>query len=128
MIKIMATIIAALGLALGACAQNENITSVDADQFEQAITADSVQLVDVRTAEEYGEGHIAYATNIDVRQPDFLEKATATLSKDKPAYVYCRSGKRSLMAAEQLAKAGYKVVNLRGGIMEWAEAKKPISQ
>ncbi|MBM6993828.1 MAG: rhodanese-like domain-containing protein [Prevotella sp.] len=126
--KFMVSILAALGLGMSSCAQNENIQSVGADQFEQSIVADSVQLVDVRTAEEYAEGHIAYAENNDVQQPTFKAKALQTLQKDKPVYVYCRSGKRSLVAANILAEAGFKVVNLRGGIMEWADGGKPVNR
>ncbi len=126
--KYMVSILAALGLGMSSCAQNENITSVGADQFEQSIVADSVQLVDVRTPEEYADGHIAYAVNNDVQQSGFKDKALQTLKKDKPAYVYCRSGKRSMMAANILAEAGFKVVNLRGGIMEWADSGKPINR
>ncbi|WP_276894325.1 rhodanese-like domain-containing protein [Hallella bergensis] len=122
------SILAALGLGTGSCAQNEHITSVDAAQFEAAISADSVQLIDVRTAGEYAEGHIANAVNIDVKLPDFASKAAGTLDKDRPAYVYCRSGQRSMKAARMLAKQGFEVVNLNGGIMEWMNAGKPVNQ
>lgn len=126
--NMMAGFLAALGLGLGSCASGENITSVGADEFETAITTDSVQLVDVRTAAEYAEGHIAYAVNMDVQQSGFSVSVKSALDKSKPAYVYCRSGKRSLMAAEILGKAGFKVVNLRGGIMEWEDAGKPVGK
>ena len=89
-----------LGGVLSACAQQENITSVDAAAFQKAITKDSVQLLDVRTAEEYGERHILYAVNIDVLQPGFKEKAEKVLDPSKLVYVYCRSGKRSMTAAK----------------------------
>lgn len=124
----MMSILTALGLGTSSCAQQENITSVDANHFENAIHANNVQLLDVRTANEYAEGHIAYATNVDVQQNDFLAKVEQTFTKTKPAYVYCRSGKRSMMAANKLAKTGYKVINLRGGILEWIDASKPINQ
>lgn len=107
---------ALLGSALTACAQNENITSVDAKAFQSAITKDSVQLVDVRTAGEYATRHILYAVNIDVLQPDFKEKAGKMLDNSKPVYVYCRSGRRSMTAANILVGMGFKVVNLKGGI------------
>ncbi len=124
----MVAFFTALGLGLGACASGENIRSVNADEFETAIMADTVQLVDVRTPEEYAEGHIAYAVNIDVQSPQFKSEAKAKLDTSKLTYVYCRSGKRSMMAAQTLVKAGYKVVNLKGGIMEWEEAGKPVSK
>ncbi len=125
---VMMSILTALGLGTSSCARQESVTSVDANHFENAIHANSVQLIDVRSANEYAEGHIAHAANIDALQNDFLAKAQRSLSKKKPAYVYCRSGKRSMMAANKLAKAGYKVINLRGGIMEWMDAGKPVNR
>jgi rhodanese-related sulfurtransferase len=125
---IMMSVLAALGFGVGACAQHENIISVDAEEFESSISSDSVQLVDVRTAVEYDAGHIAYAVNLDIQKSDFKDQALAKLNKEKPAYVYCRSGHRSMMAAKELAKMGFKVVNLRGGIMEWTNEGKPINQ
>lgn len=113
------------GTVLTACSQNKNITSVDAAAFQAAITKDSVQLVDVRTAEEYAEQRILYAVNIDILQPDFKEKAEKMLDNSKPAYVYCRSGRRSMTAANILAKMGFKVINLKGGIKSYPlEAQK----
>ena len=115
---------ALLGSALTACAQNENITSVDAKAFQSAITKDSVQLVDVRTAGEYATRHILYAVNIDVLQPDFKEKAGKMLDNSKPAYVYCRSGRRRMTAANILVGMGFKVVNLKGGIESYPVTEK----
>jgi len=48
------------------------------------------------------------------------------MNKKEKVYVYCRSGKRSMTAARRLAGAGYKVVNLEGGIMAWNSAGKPV--
>ncbi len=81
-------------------------------------------MVDVRTAEEYNAGHIEGARNIDVQKENFQKEAVASIPKDKMVAVYCRSGKRSLKAAGILAKAGYHVVNLRGGWLEWSENKR----
>ena len=63
------------------------------------IKESGVSLVDVRTAEEYSEGHISGAINIDFRQKDFMEKAKSLLDKSKKIAVYCRSGRRSASAA-----------------------------
>ncbi len=121
--KILTLLLGLLGLASNASAQSDSIKTVDATQFEEIIRSDSVVLVDVRTAEEYANGHIDNALNIDVLKPDFECKAV-TLSKSKNIAVYCRSGKRSLKAAAMLAKSGYQVINLRGGWIEWQEYKK----
>lgn len=95
--------------------------SVDAQYFASVIARNDVQLVDVRTPAEYAEGHIVGAVNIDVQSPDFAEKIT-TLNKSRKVAVYCRSGRRSKMAAEQLDKAGFRVIELEGGIQSWSGA------
>lgn len=116
--KIFALLLGLLGLTTNASAQSDSIKTVDAAQFAEIIRSDSVFLLDVRTADEYAAGHIANAKNIDVLKSDFKDKIKA-LPEDKLIAVYCRSGKRSLVAANILAKMGFKVINLRGGWMEW---------
>ena len=118
--KIIALLLGLLGLTTNASAQSDSIKTVDAAQFAKIIKSDSVVLVDVRTAEEYAAGHIPNAKNVDVLKSDFKDRVE-TLSKNKEIAVYCRSGKRSLMAANTLAKMGYKVINLRGGWKEWQQ-------
>lgn len=85
-------------------------------------------MLDVRTAGEYAEGHIAGAKNIDVQKAGFRNMAAAQLPKDRTVWVYCRSGRRSLTAARILKKEGYEVVNLKGGIMEWEQKGKPTEK
>lgn len=116
--KIFALLLGLLGLTTNASAQSDSIKTVDAAQFAEIIRSDSVFLLDVRTADGYAAGHIANAKNIDVLKSDFKDKVKA-LPEDKLIAVYCRSGKRSLVAANILAKMGFKVINLRGGWMEW---------
>lgn len=80
-------------------------------------------LVDVRTAEEFAAGHLPNAINIDVKRDDF-ESKFAKIRKRKRIAVYCRSGKRSAMAAEKLDVLGYvKITNLTGGYLEYSEKK-----
>ena len=96
----------------------KGFVSVDADEFAREIAKSGVQLVDVRTAEEYANGHIPAAVNMDVFSSDFA-KQIATLDKERTVALYCRSGRRSKSAAEQAVKLGYKVVELDGGILSW---------
>lgn len=103
---------------LSAMAQNDMIRSVDNAAFSKAVYQDGAQLIDVRTADEYTQRHLPKAVNMDVQSPDF-DKKISTLDKSKPVAVYCRSGARSLNAAQQLAKKGYKVINLSKGISGW---------
>ena len=119
-------IVVMLSTLFASCSSHQGIESVTADEFENALYDGHVQLLDVRSADEYAQGHIANAENIDVQQPDFIDKAKAKLDHTNPVYVYCRSGKRSMLAAQKLVKAGYQVVNLRGGILGWEAAGKPV--
>ncbi|MDD3386960.1 MAG: rhodanese-like domain-containing protein [Prevotella sp.] len=125
--KFILAVTAVLGLSLNSCSKNVNVTTVNAQEFNKAITADSVQLVDVRTAEEYHAGRIAYAKNNDVTMTGFKQRAIDSLDKTKPVYVYCHSGRRSLSAAGILSDAGFKVVNLHGGYNEWRFANLPTN-
>ena len=75
-------------------------------------------ILDVRRPDEYAEGHIPNAVNIDVLEPAFAERI-ATLDRERTVALYCRSGRRSKAAAEQVSKLGYKVVELDGGILSW---------
>lgn len=104
---------------ISGCNSNDNITSVSASEFDKEIKADSVQLLDVRTPQEYADGHIDGAININVQSKDFQKLAEKELSKDSTILVYCRSGRRSLEAAKILTNHGYRVINLKGGIIEW---------
>ena len=127
MIKLLKGIIVVmLSTLFASCSSHQGIESVTADEFENALYDGHIQLLDVRSVEEYAKGHIANAENIDVQQPDFIDKAQAMLDHTNPVYVYCRSGKRSMLAAQKLVKAGFKVVNLRDGIMGWENAGKPV--
>jgi len=79
-----------------------------------------VQLVDVRRPNEYREGHIEGALNIDFLEEDFARQMERQLDKNKPVMLYCRSGRRSAQAAEQLKALGFKqVYDLEGGFLEW---------
>lgn len=110
-----------------ASAQDRQYVDMDVAEFSEFLTNDSVQLVDVRTPEEYADGHIPGAENINVFDRDFTDKAQTSLDKTKPVAVYCRSGKRSAEAAQKLSEKGFKVTNLKGGIIAWKDKKQPIS-
>jgi len=81
-------------------------------------------MLDVRTPEEYAQGHIAGATLIPVQE---LEQRLAEVPKDRQVYVYCRSGVRSARASAMLFKAGYtNIENVTGGIRAWQAAGYPV--
>ena len=93
--------------------------SVDAETFAKVIEDTTVVRLDVRTANEYAQGHIPGALLIDVTQTDFIHKAEQLLPKDKTIALYCRSGRRSKTAAQLLAKQGYQVIELNTGFNSW---------
>lgn len=98
----------------------DSIEVVSVEEFEKGMNADEVQLLDVRTAEEFAEGHIGDAQNIDVLQTEDFMAKVENLDKSKPVYLYCRSGKRSQKAAQILTEKGFKsVTDLEGGYMAW---------
>lgn len=122
--KMLTNLLALLGLAT-ACGQ-QGYENAEVNAFAERIKSPDVVLLDVRTAEEFGEGHLANALNINVKEEGFVEKAKSTLPDDKTIAVYCRGGKRSANAAAMLAKEGFKVVNLLGGITAWKNAGMPV--
>jgi rhodanese-related sulfurtransferase/glutaredoxin len=85
------------------------------------------QLLDVRTAAEYNNGHISKALQADWTNKDQFRDRIKYIDKDKPVYVYCLSGARSAAAAEWMRKNGFQqVYNLSGGINSWKRNDKPI--
>ena len=121
--KILTILLAGLGLNT-ACSQN--FENMEVKEFAELIADPSVVILDVRKADEFAEGHIKGAILIDQFQSDFVEQAQAKLPKEKTIAIYCRSGRRSSNAPGKLADAGYKCVNLKGGILAWKEAKMPV--
>lgn len=102
------------------------LATISVGEFENKLSNEDVQLIDVRTAEEFSGGYLKGATNIDVNSNDFGAKITA-FDKNKPVMVYCLSGGRSAAAADKLSELGFKqVFNLEGGIMKWKSANKPV--
>ncbi len=93
--------------------------TVGPEEFAELLKDTTVQLLDVRTPEEYAKGFIPGAILIDVKESGFMDQVRSQLSADRPVAVYCRSGRRSAAAAAELVKAGYKVTNLGGGILAW---------
>lgn len=114
----MKRLIPLFALIMAGCATNGKFESVDEARFAEVIKNPEVQLVDVRTADEYNSGHIVGAENMDVNQGDF-DSRVATLDKRRPVALYCRSGRRSKIAAERVATQGFTVIELDGGILSW---------
>jgi phage shock protein E len=89
------------------------------------IEAGTHTIIDVRTPQEYEQAHIVGALNIDVEAPDFAERI-AELDPDEPYLLYCRSGRRSDLAAQQLAAAGFADITDAAGLADLARAGAPV--
>lgn len=100
----------------------EKIRIVRAAKFSQFIQ-NSHQLVDVRTAEEFEEGHIGQALNLDIWSDEF-DQGTENLDKEEAVFLYCGTGKRSHEAALRLKELGFKYIyELKGGFEAWEKSK-----
>jgi rhodanese-related sulfurtransferase len=96
--------------------------NLDASKFAEKIAESDVVVLDVRTPEEFNGGHILNAINIDIYN-DYFNSDISTLDKSKSYAVYCRSGKRSVDASNEMDSIGFKTTyNLSGGIIEWIES------
>ena len=93
-----------------------NITAAEAKEIMD--TQQGYIILDTRAQDEYDEGHIPGA--ILIPHDEILEKAEGILTdKDQLILVYCRSGRRSKLAAEDLVKLGYTNIKEFGGIIDW---------
>jgi len=112
---------------IGCKAQNETPSAMNAPEFEKAITAAPVQILDVRTAGEFKTGHIKSALQADWTNQQQFKERVQYVDKDKPVYIYCLAGGRSASAAAWMRNNGYKnVVELTGGINAWKRENKPL--
>lgn len=102
--------------------QKEGISVISAEEAKTAMAAEEeLILVDIRTSEEFAEGYIEGAKNINFHDPEF-EAQMLQFDKEKPLYIYCRSGARSSKAAEQLQGMGFKeIYDIEGGILNWED-------
>jgi rhodanese-related sulfurtransferase len=92
---------------------------LDYMEFKNQIV-NNVQLIDVRTSEEFNAGHIEGAINIDFKNDEVFYQSFQRLDKKNPVYVYCRSGNRSKKSADKLLEMGFsKVYDLKGGYIDW---------
>lgn len=99
--------------------QETAIQILNKSDFKKAIAGQNVQLVDVRTPEEFSEGFIEGAININIYDKTFADKISK-LDKSKPVYVYCRSGARSQSAAKQMQQLGFtSIIDLKGGYLNY---------
>lgn len=111
-----------------AAEQPAGFTTVSADAAASIIddAPEDLVVLDVRTAEEYAEGHIDGAVQLDFYSPDFAEQL-AQLDPTVPYVVYCRSGNRSGQTVPIMEELGFtSVADVDGGIVAWQNSGLPV--
>ena len=101
------------------------VPHVDAYELQELLTEDkNISIIDVRSPQEYQyDGHIAGSRLLPLSA---LMQRVEEIPKDQPVVFVCRSGKRSLVACEQLNRVGFNnVKNFRGGMIAWKRAGLP---
>ncbi|HSP82602.1 MAG TPA: rhodanese-like domain-containing protein [Gillisia sp.] len=122
-INSLLTFVGIISLSVISCKAQEENTDVTILSVEEAKTILAEEpgavFLDVRTPEEFNEGHIEGAVLINFFDADFKQQV-ATLDKDKPVYIYCRSGNRSQQAGMILTEMGFQeVYDIEAGYIGW---------
>lgn len=101
--------------------QKNNTMNLTQEDWISQLEADENSIIlDVRTEDEYNDGIIPNAINIDIHKGQVFISELEALDKNKNYYVYCRSGARSAKACEIMNELGFEnAYNLVGGILEW---------
>jgi len=112
-----------------ASAQSGTKTEVNSTDVSELLKKNkNLVILDVRTAEEFNEGHIKGAINIDVRQLDFAAKVEK-LNKNAKYLVHCRTNHRSTMAVNQMMQSGFKTIyQMMDGFAGWSANGLPIQK
>jgi rhodanese-related sulfurtransferase len=115
-ILVFATIL--FGLTVSCKQEQDSATMVSSEEMKELMVLDSVQLIDVRSLEDFREGHLEGAQNL-IYDDEFAQKIEL-LDKSKPVAVYCRTGRRSQTCSDILKNAGFKqIYQLKGGLSQW---------
>ncbi len=118
-------LIAVAAASLTTANADTRIENVSATEFQALAAQQNGIILDVRTPEEVAQGKIPGASVLNIYDDDF-ERKLNLMQKDKPIYVYCRSGGRSSQAARKMVELGFSAVyNLDGGIGAWNKANLP---
>ena len=124
-LRILSVLVVLMSLTACIKKQAEGVQVVDIATYEKQLQQPEVQLIDVRTPEEFNEGHLENAKNINIMGDDF-DSQVASLDKTKPVMVYCKSGGRSAKASARLKELGFtSITDLEGGITNWNSENKP---
>jgi rhodanese-related sulfurtransferase len=113
-------------LILTGCTSADDSVDLKVSDFSAKSQEVGVVSLDVRTADEFAEGHLIDAININVESGNF-EAEIEKLDKNTTYAVYCRSGRRSAIAVDLMKKAGFtNLYNLDGGVIDWSASGLPL--
>ena len=108
------------------CTSADDSVDLKVSDFSAKSQEVGVVSLDVRTADEFAEGHLIDAININVESGNF-EAEIEKLDKNTTYAVYCRSGRRSAIAVDLMKKAGFtSLYNLDGGVIDWSASGLPL--
>ena len=102
----------------------EGVIEVSPEQAQAAVDSGDAQLVDIREDYEYAAGHIEAARHVELQA---LPAQADTLDRERPLIFQCRSGARSLMAAQAFRQAGFQAYSMSGGLVQWAGEGRPMA-
>ena len=121
--KSITLILLSVSLFLGLNSFGQNLSPTDFQKKMNELP--KAPIIDVRTPNEFNQGHLKNAINININDANFINLINK-LDKSKPVFVYCLSGARSTNALNQMRNQGFNVVyNLAGGMMKWRAAGLP---
>lgn len=113
---LMGCIMLFAGCSSNSCADNGNISFANAKKMLEDNS--EIVLIDVKTKEEFNEGHIKGAINISI---DEIDKVIETYKNDYDTILYCRSGSRASSALKYLKEKDYKEVYNAGGLLDYSD-------
>ena len=101
---------------------------IDIEQFDKLRLEKNNVVLDVRTAQEFNQGHVPGAVNVDIGDPQFKTKI-ASLDKSRTYLVHCAKGVRSARATKIMAPLGFTdILDYHGGFEEWKKSGKPVEK
>lgn len=104
---------------------SEPFQDITVDEFQSMMSGENVVILDVRRPDETAEGKIGEALELNVLEEDSFREGLGSLDKEKKYLVYCRSGRRSVIASNIMAEMGFEhIYNLVGGYTAWKDQEE----
>jgi rhodanese-related sulfurtransferase len=101
------------------------------EEFDKARQEKGAIILDVRSPQEFNQGHVPGAVNVPVAGPgsEEFEKRVGVIDRSKPVLIHCMRGTRSASACQKMEKMGFtQLLDFSGGFAAWKQASKPIEE